>query len=49
MMVATQLATVTSDPNGITVQELSTVVEIAEQLVQVGSSSIEVCIYTWHS
>ena len=40
--VASQLSVVTSDPSGITVEELSTVVEIAEQLVHAGRSNIQV-------
>ena len=40
--VASQLAVVTSDPSGITVEELSTVVEIAEQLIHAGRSDVQV-------
>ena len=40
--VALQLAVVTSDPSGITVEELSTVVEIVEQLIHAGRSDIQV-------
>ena len=40
--IASQLAVVTSDPIGITVEELSTVVEIAEQLIHIGRTDVQV-------
>lgn len=40
--VASQLAVVTSDPVGLTVEELSTVVGIAEQLILNGRSNVQV-------
>ena len=40
--VASQLAVVTSDPSGVTVEELSTIVEITEQLVHAASSDVQV-------
>ena len=42
MGVALQLAEVTSDPGGVTTAEISTAVDIAERLVQVGSGDVEV-------
>ena len=40
--IASQLAVVTSDPIGITVEELSTIVEIAEQLIHIGRTDVQV-------
>jgi hypothetical protein len=47
--IASQLAVVTSDPTGITVEELSTVVEIAEQLIHIGRTDVQVYIIIMHA